>query len=205
MSFMVKPGVKAKLSTREHGRGYCYIVDGDGTADCYREDGKKTVWTEPHDDAAPQIASAPVPDSTQYVPATPAPAPSALSADAIPMQCSLARGGCHLRVDLGDSNAADMILDTGTTDMSVTWQWATALVNEGAAIWGNPVQVTLADNSTQTQNTVIIKRVSVGNRVAYNVIAGVKESGDLLLGLAPLNDMGKFTIDARSGYLNFAA
>jgi hypothetical protein len=45
--------------------------------------------------------------------------------------------------------------------------------------------------------------VSVGNRVAYNVYAGVKKSGDMLLGLVPLNDMGKFAIDARTGQLNF--
>jgi hypothetical protein len=32
--FIVKPGVKAHLATERYGRGYCYIVEGDPTADC---------------------------------------------------------------------------------------------------------------------------------------------------------------------------
>jgi hypothetical protein len=89
--------------------------------------------------------------------------------------------------------------------MLVTRQWATALVNEGAAVWGQQGQVTLADNSVHMNDNIIIKRVTVGNRTAYNVVAGVKDTGgDLLFGLLPLNAMGVPVIDARNGWLHFA-
>jgi hypothetical protein len=213
MYFLVKPGVKAHLSTARYGNGYCYILEGAPTADCYRDDGKKTVWTvdKPFEygltpdypapqSPAPDVASAPTAPAA-IAPA--APASVAPSSDAIPMNCST--GSCYLKVDVGDSNIPDMVLDTGATSMSVTRNWATALVAEGAATWGNQMMVTLAGGSQHMEDTITIKRVSVGNRTTHNVHAVVTESGDMLFGLIPLNDMGVPIIDARNGWLHFAS
>ena len=75
--------MKAHLATERYGRGYCYIVEGAATADCYREDGKKSVWTldMPFDyGLAPQ---SPIPDVAQSAP--PAPASSYSSSFTVPL------------------------------------------------------------------------------------------------------------------------
>ena len=90
--FIVKPGVKAHLATERYGRGYCYIVEGAETADCYREDGKKSVWTldKPFDyglapqSPTPEVAQSapPAPASSQPDPDRTAPVPATRPADA---------------------------------------------------------------------------------------------------------------------------
>ena len=92
--FLAKPGVKAHLATERYGRGYCFIVDGAPTADCYREDGKKSVWTldKPFEYGLAQPAAPeydpPTNSAPVYVPPTPAPAVTQTPAPVAPVPSS---------------------------------------------------------------------------------------------------------------------
>ena len=207
MYFIIKPGVKAHLAQQRYGRGYCYIIEGDTTADCYRQDGKKTVWTldKPFDYgltsapayvAPPVVAQAPVPDSTRYV-------PSAGGSDAAcDVVASVMVGhSIHINVNVGGT-PVDMILDTGAEISSISTSLADTLIASGQATEAAPVRMTMADGSKHFERTIVVKTMTVGNHVRYNVHVSVSD-GMALLGLPVLNAIGKFTIDSAHNQLTF--
>jgi hypothetical protein len=203
MYFLVKPGVKAHLATARYGDGYCYILEGAPTADCYRQDGKKTVWTvdKPFEygltpdypapqSPAPDIASAPVTTS----------APTQSTNQDIVV---LTGGdhGLHVQVQLS-GHWQDMIIDTGASIMSVSPALADQLVNEGKARYtGDSTNVTMADGSAHPERIVMIDEVAIGRHSRFTVPATVS-NGDALLPLPVLRALGG-TLDMANNKLIF--
>jgi hypothetical protein len=177
----LKAGVNAILMHGPQEKSYCFDT-GASTIDCYNDRGGKEVWTTSAEEEAP--------------------APAARGGS-VPMNCS--DGACHLQVDLGDRNLADMVLDTGAMGVSVTRRWAEALLAEGAAQEAPPVMVTMANGATEKEDAIWIRRIRVGDRVATHVFASVSDSGDamMLLGTNALHQMGRFSVDLATGVLVF--
>ena len=198
--FIVKPGVKAHLATERYGRGYCYIVEGAATADCYREDGKKSVWTldMPFDyGLAPQ---SPIPDVAQSAP--PAPASSYSSSFTVPLIPD--GSGENVSVKLGPTYYT-MTLDTGATSGLVPPEVADALTSRGEATEVGGGMITIADGSERAERRINVYSVQLADHTIHNVMFGVGQSGNntMLFGLLPLSRFGKFTVDAQNSALMF--
>jgi hypothetical protein len=199
--FIVKPGVKAHLATERYGRGYCYIVDGAPTADCYREDGKKSVWTldKPFDyGLAPQ--SPPAPQPAPYV--APQPAPTYVNNDAVPLNVS-SFGGLYTKVTL-PGYTATMKIDTGADSGSVVTSLADRLIADGVATEAASQTFTNADGHPSTSRMIVIRSVTIGSHTAYNVQVSVVNDGvPMLLGVDALRALHA-TVDTSANQLTFS-
>jgi predicted aspartyl protease len=119
-----------------------------------------------------------------------APAPVAVPRDAVPLYTTDGWRSMSLAVGLG-GNSYPFTLDTGATDMSVTWSIADQLVRGGEAVLGRDVPSTLADGSQQINHTIIIHSVTIGGRTVHDVVEGVTpDGGMMLLGMSILNPLG---------------
>jgi hypothetical protein len=212
--FIVKPGVKAHLATERYGRGYCYIVESAPTADCYREDGKKSVWTldkpfdyglAPQSSSPTEVASAPPPVQRDFQGnplVAPAPASSYSSSFTVPLIPD--GSGENVSVKLG-STYYTMILDTGATTGLVPPEVAIALISRGEATEVGGGTITIADGSERAERRINVYSVQLGDHTIHNVMFGVGQSGNntMLFGLLPLSRFGKFTVDAQNSALMF--
>jgi predicted aspartyl protease len=108
-----------------------------------------------------------------------------------------------LAVILG-ANSYPFTLDTGASDMTVTWSIADQLVRGGEAALGRDLPSTLADGSHQMNQTIIIHSVTIGGRTIHDVVAGVTQDGVMmLLGMSVLNALGA-SIDVTSHTLHLS-
>ena len=97
-----------------------------------------------------------------------------------------------------------MLVDTGSTSLTVNESLAQRLLARGLAQEGPQGIATLADGSQREQQNVIIDTVTIGSHVLHDVLAGVSPDGsDMLLGLSVLNKIGRFTIDGANHKLIF--
>jgi hypothetical protein len=201
MSWRQKPGVRAVLlSNREgHFRTYCFVISTP-TIDCYEESGGKEVWANLQY-SAQQAAPAPATPPFQHVP----PLVDWTTGSAWVPIFTTSSNAVQLSVKFGSYTSARMTLDTGCSSMSVTRSMAGHLLRAGDATAAEPVDVVLADGKSHPEDQIVIARVDLGGgHVAYNVKSTVTEDGGMsLLGMAALNQMGKFTIDTAAGQLVF--
>ena len=203
--FIVKPGVKAHLATERYGRGYCYIVDGAPTADCYREDGKKSVWTldKPFDyGLASQPAPTYTPTSVENHPnegvempgvngkpwSSPPPAytspPPAYTSPPVTSSWSVPLRNVPgiiatqtIDVDFGGGAVYAMLFDTGCSTMTVSPTLADWLIANGKATEAGTGNGQMADGSVHDNREITINSISVGGHTLYNVNAGVIAKG----------------------------
>jgi clan AA aspartic protease (TIGR02281 family) len=97
-----------------------------------------------------------------------------------------------------------MLVDTGSTSLTVNESIAHRLLARGLAREGQKETVTLADGSEREEQDIIIDTVTIGSHVLHDVVAGVSPDGaDMLLGLSALNTIGRFTIDGANHKLIF--
>jgi hypothetical protein len=97
-----------------------------------------------------------------------------------------------------------VLIDTSTTNLTVTEPLAERLLAQGFAREGPGVTVTLADGSERDRRTIIIDTVTIGSHVLRDVHAGVSPDGaDMVLGLPVLNQIGHVTIDIANHKLIF--
>jgi hypothetical protein len=215
--FIVKPGVKAHLATERYGRGYCYIVEGETTADCYREDGKKTVWTldKPFDyGLAPQSTPAPtyVAPAPTYTPPPPSaspPPPTGGPSAGFAVQTYDIPGVMNnqlIHVSVGTASY-NMTLDTGASNMTVSAAVADWLVSTGQATELTAGKSAMADGRESVDRRISIASVTLAGHTIHDVMAGViapgQADGDMLFGLGALKRFGKFTVDSDNHQLTF--
>jgi clan AA aspartic protease (TIGR02281 family) len=97
-----------------------------------------------------------------------------------------------------------MLVDTGSTGLTVNESLAQRLLARGLAHEGPQGIAMLADGSQREFQSVIIDTVTIGSHVLHDVHAGVSPDGsDMLLGLSVLNKIGRFTIDGANHKLIF--
>lgn len=207
--FIVKPGVKAHLATERYGRGYCYIVEGAATADCYREDGKKTVWTldKPFDyGLAPQSAPAPtyVAPAPTYTPPPVEYHPSTTTSVSNDVPFTMVNGGIMVKVNF-PGYWATMQVDTGAGMSSIAKGLADKLIAEGHATEKGEQRFIMANGSIDVEKVIVIDSIAVGSHTVNHVeMSVVPDNGaNMLLGLPVLNSIGKFTIDSAVSQLIF--
>jgi clan AA aspartic protease (TIGR02281 family) len=83
------------------------------------------------------------------------------------------------------------VIDTGASNMTVTYTIALALLNYREADLGPNAVVSLADGSRKLTQTIVIHQVTVANRSANNVPAVVVPDGtEMLLGMSVLSALG---------------
>jgi clan AA aspartic protease (TIGR02281 family) len=98
-------------------------------------------------------------------------------------------------VTLG-SQPAHLLIDTGSTNVTVSESLAEELLSRGEADEAPSAQVQLADGSTTTARNIYVHTLKIGDNVLRNVRAGVTPDGaDMLLGFPVLNQIGRFTVD----------
>jgi predicted aspartyl protease len=139
--------------------------------------------------------------------APPAPAPtesasagsSGSGADSVPF--TMVHNAIYIHVTVGDTYTT-MVLDTGANVSTINPELANSLIANGQATEGEPIMVTMADDSKHYERTVFVKRLIIGQHTRYNVLMTVSD-GDMLLGLPVLKAIGRFTIDADKGELVF--
>jgi predicted aspartyl protease len=142
----------------------------------------------------PVVASTPAPAPTY------APAPATM--DRVPI--TFGKGGAYVAVSIG-TMAANMLVDTGATGMTVSETIANWLVANGQATIGSTDHATLAGGVQKDFRGIDIGSVTVGGHVVRNVHAGVVPDGaDMLLGLGVLAQVSpKFTVNVPTSTLDF--
>jgi clan AA aspartic protease (TIGR02281 family) len=194
LRLVIRPGVTVSLLTEAHGRGYCFIVDGQPTADCYREDGRKSVWTVPQYDS-------PAPAALPIVASAPTYAAPSSGEDSVGLT-SIA-GSMLVSVNIS-GHPIYMTLDTGASITKITPAFASQLVSEGRAHYtGDSMTLQIASGGSIQAPIIMIDSLTVGTHTRTNVGATVGE-GDMLLGLPVLQAIGKFTIDSANNKLVFS-
>jgi hypothetical protein len=147
----------------------------------------------------------------------PAPAyvPPAAPADVAPPTYASAPASLRLPIAFGNSGAyvavsigtiaANMLVDTGATGMTVSESIADSLIANGQATEAAAEMVGLAGGVKREFRQVDISSVTVGGHVVTNVHAGVVPDGsDMLLGLGVLAKVsGKFAINVANSTLDF--
>jgi clan AA aspartic protease (TIGR02281 family) len=136
--------------------------------------------------------------------AAPAPATAASpSGDYIQLYAADNGRALYVYIDIGPSMQR-VLIDTGSTHLTVTESLAGRLLAQGNAHEGPGGTVTLADGSTHSGRNIIIDDVSIGAHVLHNIVAGVgPDNADMLLGMSLLNQIGRFTIDSANHKLIF--
>ena len=140
----------------------------------------------------PVVAQAPAPT---YAPPT-------QGGDHVPF--IYAQGGMQVSASLSGYPVI-MVIDTGTTAMTVPETLASQLVSNGRATYtGEVVDVTLADGSTRPEREIIINTLTVGSRTIQNVHGHVAPDGsDMLLGITVLARLSsKFAINIAANTLD---
>jgi clan AA aspartic protease (TIGR02281 family) len=137
------------------------------------------------------VASTPAP--------TYAPAPAGMR-----LPIMFGNSGAYVAVSIG-TIAANMLVDTGATGMTVSASIADQLIASGQATERPSETVTLAGGIKQAFRQVNISSVTVGGHVVNNVHAGVTPDGsDMLLGLSVLAQVApKFAINIAANTLDF--
>jgi hypothetical protein len=148
---------------------------------------------------------APTPD-----PFAPAPAPEADDPQVKPAPAAnhlpllLTQNGAYVAVSIG-TTAANMLVDTGATGMTVSESVANELIANGQATSAPSETMVLAGGAKQEFRVLNISSVTVGGHVVRNVHAGVTPDGaDMLLGLGVLAQVApKFAINVANSTLDF--
>jgi clan AA aspartic protease (TIGR02281 family) len=138
-------------------------------------------------------------------PTTPAPTQQAprSSGDSIALQTQDGRA-FYLNVFVGGAGNQRFLLDTGATNMSINESLADNLVQSGYARDSGSTNIMLADGSTRPIRVIVIKTLVIGNHTLHNIAAGTAPDGaDMLLGMAVLNQIGPFRLDAANLTLTF--
>ncbi len=127
--------------------------------------------------------------------------------DAIPMIRSQ-NGLYEIPVTINGVLKIDFILDSGASDVSISSDVALTLIKTGTVkesdFIGSEIY-TFADGSKATSRVFIIRKLTIGNHVIYNVRASITESIDapMLLGQSVLSRFGKMVVDNDSHTLKF--
>jgi hypothetical protein len=145
--------------------------------------------------------TAPAPAPAPVVTAS-APAPAPVQGDVVGL-VSNGRAAA-VKVFFGDHSTV-MLIDTGASSMSLTPEFANELVQAGEAHYtGQTIQVTLANGGVESEQEIVVDRLTIGRHSLANVQATVTgAAGMMLLPFPVLNQMGKFTIDTRNNLLSF--
>jgi clan AA aspartic protease (TIGR02281 family) len=132
-------------------------------------------------------------------------APAAVAPDVKPSSLPLlfARGGAYVAVSIG-TTAANMLVDTGATDMTVSESIANSLIASGQATEQKASEMVLAGGAKKSFRHVAINTVTVGGHEVKNVEAAVTPDGsDMLLGLGVLAQLApKFGINVANSTLD---
>ena len=189
-------------SGEHHGKMKCSFTTND----------KPSWWIDPA--TLPPVAPAPppvvAPAPVAIAPEPLAPAPAAKDPQVKPAQAAsrlpllFANNGAYVAVSIG-STAANMLVDTGATGMTVSESVANALIANGQATSAPSETMVLAGGGKQEFRTLTISAVTVGGHVVRNVHAGVTPDGaDMLLGLGVLAQLTpKFAINVANSTLDF--
>ena len=155
-------------------------------------------------DAACAFDNAPAAAPPQVVATNAAPAPTYTSPASMRLPIMFGNSGAYVAVSIG-TIAANMLVDTGATGMTVSASIADQLIASGQATSAPSETVTLAGGVKQEFRQVNISSVTVGGHVVNNVHAGVTPDGsDMLLGLSVLAKVsGKFAINVANSTLDF--
>jgi len=149
---------------------------------------------------APQPSS---PPETAYAPTLQSTTPTSPAEDALLLYPASEGRALYTYIDIGPWPQR-MLVDTGSTRLTVNESLAQRLLARGLAHEGPQGIATLADGSQREQQSVIIGTVTIGSHVLHGVLAGVSPDGsDMLLGLWVLNKIGRFTIDGANHKLIF--
>jgi clan AA aspartic protease (TIGR02281 family) len=104
-------------------------------------------------------------------------------------------------VYLGDEKVR-MIIDTGSTCIIITRSVAKALLASGAAYESGTLRSQMADGTISVRRQIIIRKVTIGDRMARNVNAIVEtDTSPMAIGFPVLNQLGRFTIDTKTKQL----
>jgi hypothetical protein len=212
--WQLRAGVKAKMVESHDHTGqafYCFQADPAPTWDCYGNGLNKWVWNPPGiDNTAVAEAPSDVPIdlcATYGTCMNQTPAPAAASAPASGESFSVPLvvedGGFKTTVGLG-SNYFNMTVDTGATSGLVTESIANSLIAKGLAREIESGSLTIADGSTHQQRQIIVHDVTLDRHTVHDVKFAIgPDNGVMLLGLVPLAQFGRFTIDAQNGQMLF--
>jgi clan AA aspartic protease (TIGR02281 family) len=134
----------------------------------------------------------------------PLPPPRPAPVHAVPIIIVLSQEA-YVDVLLGDKKFR-MLIDTGATCIYITPSVANALLAAGAAtesLFKHPTR--FADGSLAPRRRLVIKKVTVGDRVLSDVeaIVSATDQALMLVGFPVLNQMGRFTIDTQTKQLIF--
>jgi gag-polyprotein putative aspartyl protease len=96
-------------------------------------------------------------------------------------------------------------VDTGASGMTVTESVARELLDSGQAEVGPDGEMTLADGSVHPSTHIVIHRVTVGEHVIFDVLAGVvSDRASMLLGFDVLRGISpRFAINTATSTLDF--
>jgi len=97
-----------------------------------------------------------------------------------------------------------MLVDTGATHGSLPTSFGDQLIADGVATEGPGGMVTLADNSSHRERSIIVNSITIGNHTLNDVHFSLAPDGaEPLLGFSAPSAIGKFTLDAEHGVLAF--
>ena len=178
-------------------RGWGIITSGVDGAATLQHNTYNAGIGECHHVGATIEASAP-PSAPSY-----SPAPNYTTSDAVPI--TVHNHAIHIIVTIGSNEPANMLLDTGATNSSMSPQVADRLVASEQAVELGTSEVTLADNSTREVRLVGVYSLTIGQHVLHKVLFTVTadNEGEMLLGLDTLQRIGRFSIDPANGLLTF--
>jgi clan AA aspartic protease (TIGR02281 family) len=143
----------------------------------------------------------PQPETIASAPAQPA--PTASKEDIIQLYPAHDGRALYAYIDFGPWPQR-VLIDTGSTSLTVSESLADRLLTQHLAHEGPEVTVGLADGSEHSERTIVIDKVTIGSHALHDVRAGVTPDGaDMLLGLPLLNQIGRFTIDSANHKLIF--
>jgi predicted aspartyl protease len=120
------------------------------------------------------------------------------------VRIAYSNGSAMIRVRLGSRETVWAVIDSGCATALLVRSVANRLVASGAAYRNGREEIILADGSVRTLDQIVIRELKVGSHIAREVQSSVAEDGtENLLGLNPLNQMGRFSLDIARGQLVF--
>jgi clan AA aspartic protease (TIGR02281 family) len=134
----------------------------------------------------------------QAAPPNPPPVPAL--GDAVPIASDA--GHAKVMVILGGVGTF-MLIDTGASVMSITTAIADQLIANGGATENGQTNITVADGSTKTERSIIVKNLTIGSHTVHDIEACVTDHAVMLLPFPVLNQVGRFTIDTKDNLLVF--
>jgi hypothetical protein len=114
-------------------------------------------------------------------------------------------GTYQVSVQVNDSVTLDFVIDSGASDVTIPNDVVSALLSRGVLTdkdFLGKKQYQLADGSVVSEQTFILRKLSIGTKSAYNVLGSTTKAGGIfLLGQSFLSSFGSWSIDNRESEL----